>query len=801
MPNKTLTAKVKIDTTSASRSLDRLAKKINQFETLINKNANGSGLEKQLKKAVTQQNKLKDATSRTDSIHARIISKVKTITGQARGWLSVQKGIHSTARSTNSVFTSMYRTIRNLASAYLGIMGIRATADTSDIITSAENRLNNLAGGNSKQTAETMDKVYAASQRARTGYTDMMANVSKTMTLAGDAFGGSIDNAIRFQEIMSKSYTIGGASAAEQASSMYQLVQALGSGILQGDELRSVREGAPIAYKEIEKFAQGVLNTEESLKELASQGKITSEMVVAAIMNAEDKIEESFKNTKMTFAQAFTNIKNVAVKAFEPVLQKMNDALNSPKGIQTIHDIGNALIWLADKTEGLIDALGTAFNWIKDNWETVKNVLVAGVMAWIGVMIYQAGVAVISFAATLMAMTPIQWTAIILIAAVMGLIYTFYLFKTGAVDACQAITIALLIVAAAVALIGLIFGNVYVVAAGAIIAILALAFMFFEEICGIVWSILMFAAGVVQLIFNVVATLFVLCGAAFYNFVALIINLAMGIVQTVVSACGWIEVAWNNMCNNLAVAFWNVIASVAEGLNKILAPINQVLEKAGKSPIKINVENIRNKANAAKSNITENSSLGSALASGWKNGFNTLDRISYGSVIQDGMKTFDFGLPEDWEAAYNQGASWGAGIKDSINKWGSQFQNKETDTSKLLGLDDQYAAQLAMSNGLPSAYDPSLALDPYNAGDLLDGIKGDTGSIKDSMDLTQEDLEYLRRIADMEWKKEYTTANIVVDMQNTNTINNKGDLENWVESLRDMLAEELDYVANGVYQS
>ena len=82
---------------------------------------------------------------------------------------------------------------------------------------------------------------------------------------------------------------------------------------------------------------------------------------------------------------------------------------------------------------------------------------------------------------------------------------------------------------------------------------------------------------------------------------------------------------------------------------------------------------------------------------------------------------------------------------------------------------------------------------------LLKGIKGDTGDIKDSVDLTTEDLEYLRKVADMEWKKEFTTASITVDMSNYNTINGDNDLDGIVTRLSDRLYEELDAVANGVY--
>ena len=68
------------------------------------------------------------------------------------------------------------------------------------------------------------------------------------------------------------------------------------------------------------------------------------------------------------------------------------------------------------------------------------------------------------------------------------------------------------------------------------------------------------------------------------------------------------------------------------------------------------------------------------------------------------------------------------------------------------------------------------------------------------MDLADEDLEYLRKLAESEWKKEFTTATIQVDMSNYNNINGMDDLDGIATRLADKLYEEMDAVANGVYQ-
>ena len=133
----------------------------------------------------------------------------------------------------------------------------------------------------------------------------------------------------------------------------------------------------------------------------------------------------------------------------------------------------------------------------------------------------------------------------------------------------------------------------------------------------------------------------------------------------------------------------------------------------------------------------------------------------------------------DTSLAVSQGASVGASVQGGIN---SAFDKVKNGISGFGGNDPANALNT-------TAYDPKdLAKTADN-----------TDKIADSMDLTAEDLEYLRRVADMEWKKEFTTANITVDMSNYNTINGDGNLDGIVTKLADRLYEELDSVANGVY--
>jgi tape measure domain-containing protein len=717
-----------LDINDAERKLSQLEKRINKINNTLNNSGNsGNKINQQLDKAVNNTNKL-------DSANKKAATSANSI---AKGY-----------KNANSAVSVLTKNMRTLISTYLGVMGAKAVFGTSDAITSAQNKLNYVNGGNESLTQDQMTKTYAAAQRSRGDYLGMLGNVSKTMTLAGDAFDNNVDNAIRFQEIMSKAYTVGGASAAEQASSMYQLVQALGSGILQGDELRSVREGAPIAYKEIEKFAQGVYKTEESLKDMASQGKITSDIVVAAMMNAGKSIDDAFADTDMTFAQALTNIKNMAVQAFTPVLDTLNDVLKSNPGKAIIEGIGTAFVVLANAILWVMDILGSFFNWCYDNWYWLQWVVfgvATAIIVYLSIMAAQAiWTGLTMFWSFLVAMKPMYWIIILIGAAVAAIVW---LANTTS-SACEFMCGALIIVALAILAIGIITGSTALLVASIVIAVIALllgCFMQFgQQIMGSIYVV----------------------GSWFVN------------------VWNWAKAGFINAFQECKAKFWDFVSAVYSGVLKVANLINKVLGVFG---IKIDTSSLESAINTAKGNAASNRA----------------------------NKVSDQSFKSGWaSSAYSKGAAKGAEWQNSINNFGTNLKNKVSGFSigNLFGeLSNDFGKftsdKLGVSSSLPNINDPALGVgggyDPSKAlkgvgGDVGD-IKGNTGKIADSMELTQEDLEYLRDVANMEWKKEFTTATIQVDMSNYNTVSGDSDLDGIVTKLADRLYEELDMVAKGVY--
>jgi len=794
LSNKTLKTSVKLDTKSAVSSLTKLERKIKAVNTAINKTSTGNDkLTTAINKAVTATNKLDSTTKKVANTTQKVANTANKVNTANEKAANSARKMRDGYNSSNTAANRLLGTMRSLASTYLGIMGTKAIIGASDTITSSENKLNNLPGGNPQLTQESMDKMYAAAQRSRSGYGDMLSNVSKTMTLAGDSFDNNIDNAIRFQEIMAKAYSVGGASAAEQASSMYQLVQALGSGVLQGDELRSVREGAPIAYKEIEKFAQGVFNTEESLKELASQGLITSDLVVAAIMNSEEQINKSFENTQMTFAQTWEMIKNMALQAFRPVLKTIANIVNSDTGKAIIDGIGRGFVMLANIIIWVMDILASFFSWCAENWDWLQYVVIFALAAIATWLIYTGTIAVISAVKAAVAWLMVHWQLALIIGIIALLVVAIVWLANTTVSGCQFVVAALLLVAGAILLIGIITGSTALIVVSIILILIAVFLMFAQEIIGSAYWL-----GAV--LWNVIAGIgnfFVACWnwicAVAHNVFAGIGNFGMALYNVIVAICKNIGIAFENCWIFAQNSFWGFIANIMDGLGKFEKIINAIAKALGVKDFSMSAltSEIRGKQKDYKEFID--------LGDAWNQGLNTYEYKDLGAAWDSGMSTFEY---KDLGEAYAAGAQVGENIQNAVDDWGTSMKDSISNMIPSGDIESGIGDPMAGSY-LPGINDPTYGLgkdyDPSGMLDSLGNIDDNVGNISDSMDLSNDDLEYLRKIAEMEWRNEFTTAEIKIDMTNNNTVNGERDLDGIVEYLSDVLRSEMTNVAYGTH--
>lgn len=869
MPNngKILTAKVKVDISDAEKKLARLASRIKGINKATAKSFGKTGLEQGVDKTLLATERLRAATAKASLAEEKLAqaklrtayitnkvasgneriasaykaanSKVQNIVSKVKEWWSNQTKVTRATKGTNSILGSIWSKLKGIAATYLGIMGAKAVINTSDTITKAQNKLNYVnanslgsAGYTSdgsgyssstiNATSEAMDKMYASSQRVRMGYDDMMKNVSKSMVLAGDAFDGSIDNAIRFQEIMAEAYAVGGASAQEMSTSMYQLIQALGSGTLAGDELRSVREGASLAYQNIEKFVQGVYDSKESLKDLASQGKVTSDMVVAAVMNMGDELDDAFSRTKTTFEGTWNQIKNAAIKAFEPVAEKLNSILNNLVNNGLVEKIGNIFVGIANVLLWVIDVVAAGVAWMVDNWYWLQYVVLGVILVIIAHLIRWTLTTIASSVARIAAYMMEHWQLLLIVAAIVALIAIYVQWKKGAIDTCTAIVMALSVVALAIVTIGALTGSTATVIVGIVIALVALVLLKISEILGCFYWL---GAGV-ENVWNWIATAGTACCAwietAFSNSIYRIVGFFVGLAAAAAEIAPAISDTFKWIGDKIKYWIGEAIVWCARKMAELLGSFSfGGLSLFGEEVIpKIKGSDIFGDSISRLNSITNDSSDPGSLGAVWSgvgDAFTSArDNYVNSKVTTTAQEAWNKEwakyIPKDLGEAYNEGFQRGEEIKNKLNDWGEQFQTGGNDFNlgsllgQLAGIDDG-------NGGLPDPNDPKWGaggsynfpsndellgkLDGINDG--VGGIGSNTGSIAKSMDLAEEDLKFLRELAEKEWKKEYTTASITVDMSNFNTINKDGDLDGIVTKLRDKLYEEMNSLADGVY--
>ena len=234
------------------------------------------------------------------------------------------QGVGDRSKQAHSPLSGLASSIKNLAGAYLGIQGMKGFVGLADTMTQTTARLDMMNDGLQK-TEELNRMIYESAQRSRGAYQETADMVAKLGTLAGDAFSSSAE-IVAFSEQLNKQITLSGASAQTVSGAMLQLTQAMASGVLRGDELNSIMEGLPTVAKSIADY-MGVSTGQ--MKELASQGAVTAEVVKNALFEAADETNDKFAQMPMTWSQVFTSFQNTAIMAMQPVLSAVNALANN----------------------------------------------------------------------------------------------------------------------------------------------------------------------------------------------------------------------------------------------------------------------------------------------------------------------------------------------------------------------------------------------------------------------------------------------------------------------------------------
>lgn len=635
-----------------------------------------------------------------------------------------QQKFNNSIRGGNNSANGLLYTIKKIAVAAGGIVGINKVQNISDKLASTKARLNLLVDdGGSVDVLE--QKIMASAQRSRSVYFDTASAVAKLGLNAGNAFNGDMNQVIAFMEQVNKQFVIGGATAQEQSNAMIQLTQAMAAGALRGEELNSILDGAPGIARAIEKY-MGI--AEGSIKTVAQEGKVTAEVVKNAMFAMADETNAKFDSMPKTWAQIWAGMKNKALSMFAPILTKINQIANSTKFQQVTTALINGLAGVANVASSLLDILISVASVIVDNWSWIQPII----MGIVAAMLIYNGVALVTNA-----IMGIQATAKAVHAAATameaGATFTATVAQQGlnaALLACPLTWIILLIIA--------VIAAIYA-ACAAVAKFTGIANSGFGVICGGIMVVISF----------------------FKNLGLSVANIALGIWNALGACASNIGTAFHNVISNVQGWFYNllstaltVVAGICEALNKL--PF-----------VEFDYSGITSKASeyAAKS----------AEAYG-----NVEEYKSVADAFNEGMSTFDT-FQDGWAAdAFASGAAWGDGVADKVS---GMFDFSALDS---MGAD---------------------SLDAFNLGNDLDSIYGNTGDIAnntaataDALDIAEEDLAYLRDIAEREAINRFTTAEIKVEQHNENHISKDADLDGIMDAWANDFAEKLEVSEEGVHE-
>jgi tape measure domain-containing protein len=241
-------------------------------------------------------------TQQLAKAEARMIKTAK------RGEDAFNKSTLKSAGSFRRIDTAVQRTslgIGRMGGVLAGALSVREIQRYADAWTLANNKVaaaSEIAGVQARSLSDINDIATAT----RSGIAET-ADLYAKLLRATAGVAKSEEDVARATELVNKAFKAGGAAASEQAAGIMQLAQGLSSGILQGDELRSIRENAPVVAQAIaDEF--GV--TIGKLKDLGSEGALTSDRVFQAILKAQPKIEAAFSKTTATIGENFTLLRN-----------------------------------------------------------------------------------------------------------------------------------------------------------------------------------------------------------------------------------------------------------------------------------------------------------------------------------------------------------------------------------------------------------------------------------------------------------------------------------------------------------
>ncbi len=706
--------------------------------------------------------------ARSEMVNAE--SSLKQIDEAIKRSANSQKQLNNNVRAGDSSMKGLVNSVRNLAAAYVGIRGVVAAGREADEYVSTSTRLELINDGLRTQ-AELQNQIFAAAHRSRAEYSSMAQTTAKLGLLAGDAFKNNSE-LIYFAETMQKAFKVSGASTSESANAMYQLTQAMASGRLQGDEYRSIIENAPMLAKSIENYMLAA-GYEGTLKDWASESLLTADVIKASLFAAADDINAKFETLPNTFGGVFSQIKGIAVNAMGGAFTSINDALNEAvsgdfyaKVMEKFHGLSLGVMNIVSKIKQVAVLAGPAISQIASYFTPViqqvfsVNGLFGALMNTVTRLVRNSGVQRFFAGIAKSAKAVVQGLEFV-INTVGYMVEAFSGFLPIAGEALVMFTVIKIataaltpVVTAAFTAVGALTGKYISMTAAAISA----------------------KAAQDALNASILANPYAMVAAAVATLITLYGQLASSIqeVNRLAGAAADITVGGYTKADRDMAGRMGITNSDAKMINDLIQDSNE------------QVEDLRNK-------IAANDKLINSYKSG------NLSSKDIATIAGKGFGSMDMATLYQAELGVGFNTGLSEAVKGLVAENEQMKENiKYIQTTTASDAADMLHQGQEFKNRLNAIEDYQLDPGAFEI-PVLDGIKNDTGKMSKSLEVSEENLQYLRDIADRETINRFTTAEIHVDMTNNNSITNTNDVDGIVTSLEIALEERLNSVAEGSY--
>lgn len=723
------------DMNTMQQRLSAIQQRIQQIENnpvnvgADNANAELEQLRMQLNQAIQEQNSLNQAMQNMDvsaanDAYLRLSQTVGNTERYIRDNVDEQGRFNQEISAGTQQANELTNTIKRAVAAYVSIQTVGKALNISDELVQTTSRLNMMNDG-VQTTAELVNMVYAAAQDARGSFSQMADVVARFGNNAKDAFSSS-EEVVAFADLIQKQMTIAGASTQEAANAELQLSQALGSGVLRGDELNSIFEQAPNLIQNIADYLDVPIG---KIREMAADGELSADVVKAAIFSAADDINSKFNEMPMTWGQMWQSMQNTALIAFQPVLQRLNDLANSEAFQTFIQGAIEAMATLANILLNVFEIAASVGAFIGDNWSIIAPIIY-GVIAALGA--YLAIMGIVNAITAISAAIDATKAAADALAAGQTFLWTVQQYGLNAALAACPITWIIVLI---IALIAIIFA-----VCNAIAKMTGIANSGFGVITGGVNVVIQF----------------------FKNLGLTVANIALGIGNAIAALASNMMTAFHNAICSVQSWFYNLLSTALSVIEGICSALNKLpFVEFDYSGISSAADDYAAKASEAAGNKEDYTSISDAF----NEGFTTFD------AFQDG-----------WASdAFNAGAAWGDGVADKVSNFSLSDVFGQTDIPNVSDYTSGFNDAIANSG----------------IGDGVGSIDDNTGKIKDSLDITEEDLKYLRDIAEQEAINRFTTAEVTINQTNNNNVSSDTDLDGFISALDDAMGEAIDEVTNG----